>query len=73
MVNWALMLVFLATIVALLSFGGIAGGAAGIVQLLFFIYLMLLVVSAVVFGLRSGQAAAQLSSGTTGHQRATDG
>ncbi len=70
MLHLALILVILAAIVALLSFGGIADGAAGIAQLLFFVYLILLVGSAVVFGLRSGQR--RRGSGATERQRVTD-
>lgn len=63
----ALALVLLAFFVALLSFGGIADGVAGIAQLLFFILLSLLVVSAVTTAYAGNRR-----SGAAGDQRPFD-
>jgi uncharacterized membrane protein YtjA (UPF0391 family) len=46
MLRWALIFLVVALIAALLGFGGIAGSAVGIAKLLFFVFLVLFVVSA---------------------------
>lgn len=45
MLNWALTFFVIALLAAILGFGGIAVAAAGIAKLLFFIFLVLFVVS----------------------------
>jgi uncharacterized membrane protein YtjA (UPF0391 family) len=48
MLGWAIAFFILAIIAAALGFGGIAGASAGIAQILFFIFLALLVLTFVV-------------------------
>lgn len=48
MLGWALTFFVLALIAAALGFGGIAGASAGIAKILFFVFLVLLVLSFVV-------------------------
>ncbi len=45
MLYWALMFLVIALIAAALGFGGIAGAATGIAKILFFVFLVLFVVS----------------------------
>ncbi|EAQ80515.1 DUF1328 family protein [Blastopirellula marina] len=45
MLSWALMFFIIALIAAGLGFGGLAGAAAGIAKILFFVFLVLFVVS----------------------------
>lgn len=45
MLSWALAFFVLALIAAMFGFGGIAAGAAGIAKVLFFVFLILFVVS----------------------------
>lgn len=45
MLSWALMFFIIALIAAGLGFGGVAGAAAGIAKILFFVFLVLFVVS----------------------------
>ncbi len=52
MLSWAVMFLVIAFIAAVFGFGGIAGTAAGISQLLFVVFLVLFLVS-LVFGRRS--------------------
>jgi len=52
MLRWALIFFVLAIVAAALGFGGIAGAAAGIAQLLFFVFLVLLLVSVLIGALR---------------------
>lgn len=52
MLGWALTFLILAVIAAALGFGGIAGASAGIAQLLFFIFLGLMILSFVARALR---------------------
>jgi len=52
MLRWALIFFVLAIVAAALGFGGIAGAAAGIAQLLFFVFLVLLLVSVLIGVLR---------------------
>jgi uncharacterized membrane protein YtjA (UPF0391 family) len=54
MLSWAIGFFILALIAAVLGFGGIAAGAAGIAKLLFWGFVILFVVSLVV-GLVSGR------------------
>ena len=51
MLNWALTFFVIAIVAAILGFGGIAGSAAGIAQILFIGFLILFVVS-LIFGRR---------------------
>jgi uncharacterized membrane protein YtjA (UPF0391 family) len=52
MLSWALLFLVIALIAALFGFGGIAGGAATIAQVLFFIFLVLFVVSLIANAVR---------------------
>ena len=52
MLSWALAFFILAVIAGVLGFGGIAGASVGIAKTLFFIFLILLVISTVVGALR---------------------
>ena len=49
MLSWAIGFFLIAVIAAVLGFGGIAGAASGIAQVLFFLFLVLFVLS-LVFG-----------------------
>ena len=51
MLSWAITFLVIALIAAALGFGGIAGTAAGFAQILFFVFLVLFVVS-LLFGRR---------------------
>jgi uncharacterized membrane protein YtjA (UPF0391 family) len=51
MLSWALLFFILAILAAIFGFGGIAGSLAGIAQILFFGFLILLVLS-LFFGWR---------------------
>lgn len=48
MLSWALIFFVVAIIAAVFGFGGIASASAGIAQILFFIFLVLFVVSLVM-------------------------
>ncbi len=48
MLGWAIAFFILAIVAAALGFGGIAGASAGIAQILFFVFLALLVLTFVV-------------------------
>jgi len=50
MLGWALTFLVIAIIAAIFGFGGIAGTAAGIAQILFYIFLAIFIVS-LLFGL----------------------
>lgn len=50
MLNWALAFFILALVAALLGFGGIASMAAGVAQILFYLFLIVFLVT-LVFGL----------------------
>ncbi|RFB05150.1 DUF1328 domain-containing protein [Parvularcula marina] len=52
MLGWALAFFVLAIAAAALGFGGIAGASAGIAQILFFIFLALLVVTFIARAVR---------------------
>ena len=52
MLGWALAFFILALIAAALGFGGVAGASAGIAQVLFFVFLALLVLTFVARALR---------------------
>ncbi|ADM10073.1 hypothetical protein PB2503_10104 [Parvularcula bermudensis HTCC2503] len=52
MLGWALAFFVLAIVAAVFGFGGVASASAGIAQILFFIFLALLVVTFVVRALR---------------------
>jgi len=52
MLSWALTFLVIALIAAVLGFGGITGQAAGIAQVLFFVFLVLFLISLIVPRLR---------------------
>lgn len=52
MLGWALAFLLLAIVAAAFGFGGIAGASAGIAQVLFFIFLALLVLTFVARAIR---------------------
>lgn len=52
MLNWAVTFLVIALIAALLGFTSVAGTAIGIAKILFFVFLILFVVSLVAGGLR---------------------
>lgn len=54
MLSWALGFFIVAIIAAVFGFGDIAGGAAGIAKLLFFVFLIVFLVS-LVMGLARGR------------------
>ena len=45
MINWAITFLVIALIAAVLGFGGIAGTAVGLAKILFFVFLVLFIVS----------------------------
>lgn len=51
MLSWSVMFLIIALIAAVLGFGGIAGTAVGIAKVLFFIFIVLFLVS-LIFGRR---------------------
>jgi uncharacterized membrane protein YtjA (UPF0391 family) len=53
MLRWIVILLVVALAAALLGFGGIAGAAAGIAQVIFYVFLILLAIS-VIMGLTRG-------------------
>ncbi len=55
MLSWAVTFLIIALIAAVLGFGGIAGTAVEIAKILFFVFLLLFVISAVL-GLVSGRS-----------------
>lgn len=55
MMNWALTFLVVALIAAVLGFGGIAGSAVEIAKIIFFVAIILFVISAVV-GLVNGRS-----------------
>jgi uncharacterized membrane protein YtjA (UPF0391 family) len=54
MLYWAAVFFIIALIAAIFGFGGIAAGAIGIAKVLFFVFLILAVVSALTGALRRG-------------------
>ncbi|TWU00644.1 hypothetical protein Pla108_15960 [Botrimarina colliarenosi] len=54
MLSWALTFLVIALIAAALGFGGIAGASAGIAKILFFVFLVLFIVSLIVPRFRGG-------------------
>jgi uncharacterized membrane protein YtjA (UPF0391 family) len=54
MLGWALTFLIIALIAAALGFGGIAGTAVGIAKLIFFVAIVLFVIS-LIYGLISGR------------------
>jgi len=48
MLSWAVFFLVIALIAAVLGFGGIAGTAVGIAQLLFFVFLIIFVISLIM-------------------------
>lgn len=53
MLSWALTFLVIALIAGALGFGGVAGASAGIAQTLFFLFLVLFVISLIVPRFRS--------------------
>lgn len=56
MLSWALAFFVLAIVAAVFGFGGIAAGAVEIAQILFFVFLVLFVVSLIVNAVRGRPA-----------------
>jgi len=54
MLSWAVFFLVIALIAAVLGFGGIAGTAVGIAKLLFFVFLVIFVIS-LLMGLTRGR------------------
>jgi uncharacterized membrane protein YtjA (UPF0391 family) len=52
MLYWAVIFFEIALIAALFGFGGIASASAGIAQILFFVFMVLLVISLVMYLVR---------------------
>ena len=52
MLGWALVFFIVAVIAAVFGFGGIATASAGIAQILFFIFLVIFVVSLIMYFVR---------------------
>jgi uncharacterized membrane protein YtjA (UPF0391 family) len=52
MLGWALTFLVIALIAALLGFGGVAGTAVGIAKIIFFVAIVLFLISAVAGALR---------------------
>jgi uncharacterized membrane protein YtjA (UPF0391 family) len=52
MLSWALTFLVIALIAAALGFGGVAGTSAGIAKILFFVFLIMFIVS-LIFGRRA--------------------
>lgn len=55
MLSWALIFFVVAIIAAVFGFGGIASASAGFAQILFFIFLLLFVVSLIMGMARGGR------------------
>jgi uncharacterized membrane protein YtjA (UPF0391 family) len=51
MLHWALIFLVIALVAAVFGFGGIAASAAGIAKILFFVFLVLFLVSVIVGGI----------------------
>ena len=54
MLGWALTFLVIAIIAAIFGFGGVAGTAAGIAQVLFYIFIAIFIIS-LLFGLARGR------------------
>jgi len=54
MLSWAVFFLVIALIAAVLGFGGIAGTAVGIAKLLFFVFLIIFVIS-LIMGMTRGR------------------
>jgi uncharacterized membrane protein YtjA (UPF0391 family) len=52
MLSWALTFLVIALIAAALGFGGLAGAATGIAKILFFVFIVLFIVSLITGGVR---------------------
>jgi uncharacterized membrane protein YtjA (UPF0391 family) len=52
MLSWALTFLVIALIAAALGFGGLAGAATGIAKILFFVFLIMFIVSLIFGGVR---------------------
>ena len=52
MLGWAVTFLIIALVAALLGFGGVAGVSMGFAKVLFFVFLVLFVVSLIVGGFR---------------------
>lgn len=60
MLYWAVAFLVIALIAALLGFGGIAGTAMGIAKILFFVFLILFLITAVLSIFRRGSSSPRL-------------
>ncbi len=58
MLYWAAGFLIIAIIAAVLGFGGIAGTAIGLAKILFFVFLVLFLISAALSFFRKGSASA---------------
>ncbi len=54
MLNWAIMFLVIALIAAVLGFGGIAGVAVGLAKVVFFVAIVLFLIS-LVYGVTTGR------------------
>lgn len=54
MLNWAIMFLVIALIAAVLGFGGIAGVAVGLAKIVFFVAIVLFLIS-LVYGVTTGR------------------
>ncbi|HRX78787.1 MAG TPA: DUF1328 domain-containing protein [Pirellulaceae bacterium] len=52
MLGWAITFLLIALLAAALGFGGIAGAATGIAKILFFVFIILFVISLISGGIR---------------------
>lgn len=57
MLHWALILFLLAVVSAIVGFGGISSGAAGIAQVCFFAFIVLFIVTLMLGVMRRGDVA----------------
>jgi uncharacterized membrane protein YtjA (UPF0391 family) len=55
MIGWAITFLIIALIAAVLGFGGIAGTAVGIAKIIFFVAIVLFLISA-IFGMLRGRS-----------------
>jgi uncharacterized membrane protein YtjA (UPF0391 family) len=57
MLGWAIAFFLIAIVAAIFGFGGIASGAASIAQILFFLFVVLFIVSLIMGLVRRGKSA----------------
>ena len=68
MLGWAVVFLIIALVAAVFGFGGIAAASAGIAKLLFFIFLVLFVIS-LVFGWRGRRVCRELQLSSDSRSR----